>query len=50
MQRAYAAGRLDHGALRKRLHAWRGHAGWGDTWRLWQALLDSAIFTRGAGP
>ena len=50
MVRAYAAGRLDQGALRQRLHAWRGHAGWGDTWRLWHGLLDSAIFTRGAGP
>jgi DNA helicase HerA-like ATPase len=50
MQRANAPGSLDQGALRQRLCGWLGQAGWGDTRRLSRALLDSAIFTRGAGP
>jgi len=50
MRRQYAVGRLDPAAIRQRLHAWLGHAGWGDTWRLRRSLLGSAIFVRGAGP
>jgi hypothetical protein len=42
--------RLCQAAIRQRLHAWLGHAGWGDTWRLRRSLLGSAIFVRGAGP
>jgi hypothetical protein len=50
MQRQYAARRLDQAAIRQRVHAWLGHAGWGDTWQLRQSLQESAIFVRGAGP
>src|SRR5262245_54834186 len=31
IRRQYTAGRLDHPAIRHRLHAWLGHAGRGDT-------------------
>jgi retron-type reverse transcriptase len=50
MQRQYAARRLDQPAIRQRLHAWLGHASWGDTWQLRQSLLGPAIFVRGARP
>lgn len=50
MQREYAARRLDGAAVRQRVHGWLGHAAWGDTWRLRQSLLGSAIFVRGARP
>ena len=50
MQRQYAARHLDQAAIRQRVHAWLGHAGWGDTWQLRRSLLESAIFVRGARP
>ena len=37
----YHRGTIEFDDIRRRVHAWLGHAGFGDTWRLRESLFDS---------
>ncbi len=48
LQQAYAAGRVGWPEVSRRLVAWLAHAAHGNTWRLREQVLGSAIFVRGS--
>ncbi len=48
LQQAYAAHRVGWPEVSRRLVAWLAHAARGDTWRLREQVVGSAIFVRGS--
>jgi len=46
MQGDYATGRTSWAEVRLRISSWQGHAAWGNTHRLREALLEEATFQR----
>jgi len=46
---AVAAGRLAMVAARAAVHAWNGHAMWGDTWRLREQMFRTIVFRQRSG-
>jgi hypothetical protein len=48
-QEKYREGEMDMKTVERSLHAWLGHAGQGDTWRLRKDILDKYRFSKERG-